>query len=144
MDLFLTMVNVGGIEDGFCAGTANIWQLIGLVLLIFKIVIPIILIILGMIDLGKAVVASKSDEVSKSVKSLAMRAVAAVIIFLIPTLIGFVMGFVSDFRASGAEDDFNVCKSCITRPNGDDCKGYAEAVWGNESPASGDSEEEEE
>lgn len=122
MDLFL----IAAID--FCKNTANIWQLIGYVLLIFKIVIPILLIIFGMVDLGKAVVASKSDEVTKSVKSLAMRAAAAVIIFLIPTVIGLVMGFVVDFKDSGAQEDFNVCRSCITRPNGD-CASYAADAW---------------
>ena len=52
----------------FCASTANIWQLIGYVLLVFKIVIPILLIVFGMLDLGKAVVASKDDEIKKSIK----------------------------------------------------------------------------
>lgn len=122
MDLFL----IGAID--FCKNTANIWQIIGWVLLIFKIVIPVLLIIFGMVDLGKAVVASKSDEVTKSVKSLAMRAAAAVIIFLIPTVIGIIMGFVADFKDSGAADDFNVCRSCITRPNGE-CASYANDAW---------------
>ena len=122
MDLFLTAA------VNFCKGTANIWQIVGWVLLIFKIVIPVLLIIFGMIDLGKAVIASKSDEVKKATSSLAMRAVAAVAIFLIPTIIGFVMGFVSDFKDSGAKEDFNVCKSCITRPNGD-CANWAKEAW---------------
>lgn len=123
MDLFLT----GAVD--FCKGTANIWQIIGWVLLVFKIVIPVLLIIFGMIDLGKAVIASKSDEVKKATSSLAMRAVAAVAIFLIPTIIGFVMSFVSDFKDSGAQADFNVCKNCITRPNGTDCANLAKEAW---------------
>lgn len=121
MNLFLT----GAVD--FCKNTANIWQIVGYILLIVKIVIPILLIIFGIIDLGKAVVASKSDEVKKSVTSLAYRAVAAVAIFLIPTIIGLIMGFVSDFNNSGAEQDFNICKSCITRPN-TDCQ-YAADAW---------------
>lgn len=122
MDLFLTA------DVNFCASTANIWQIVGYVLLVFKIAIPLLLIILGMMDLGKAVVASKSDEVSKSVKSLAFRAVAAVIIFLIPTLIGFVMGLVSDFQESGAKADFDICRQCLTRPNGS-CADEAKKAW---------------
>lgn len=122
MDLFLTAA------IDFCKSTANIWQIVGYVLLIFKIIIPVLLILFGMIDLGKAVIASKSDEVKKATSSLAMRAVAAVAIFLIPTIIGIVMGFVSDFKDSGAKDDFEICKSCITRPNGD-CAAYASDAW---------------
>ncbi len=127
MDIFLTLVNIGSENNGFCANTANIWQLVGYVLLAFKIVIPVILIVMGILDLGKAVVASKSDEVKKATTSLAMRAVAAIAIFLIPTIIGLVMGFVSDF--SKVEKDYSICKSCITSPRGTECKGKADNAW---------------
>ena len=33
--------NVGNATNGFCAQTADVWQLVGVALLIFKIVIPI-------------------------------------------------------------------------------------------------------
>jgi len=120
MDLFLTA------DVNFCASTANIWQIVGYVLLVFKIAIPILLIIFGMVDLGGAVVAGKSDEVSKKIKSLAFRAVAGVLIFLIPTIISFVMGLVTDFADSGAEKDFNTCRTCLTRPNNCD---EAKKAW---------------
>ena len=133
MNLFLT----GAVN--FCANTANAWQIVGWALLIFKIVIPILLIIFGILDLGKAVIASKDDEIKKSVKSLAFRAVAGIVIFLIPTLVGLVMTFVSDFKESGASSDYEVCKQCITRPNGEDCKTNANKAWGIDKPA-GDEE----
>lgn len=122
MNLFLT----GAID--FCRGTANIWQIVGYVLLIVKIVIPILLIVFGIIDLGKAVIASKPEEVKKSVVGLAYRAIAGVVIFLIPTIVGLIMGFVSDFSASGAKEDFEICRSCITRPNGD-CSALSSEAW---------------
>ncbi len=126
--LLMLAVEVGGKENGFCATSANIWQVVGYVLLVFKIVIPIILIVLGMIDLGKAVVASKDDEIKKSVKSLGMRAVSAVIIFFVPTLVGLVMGLVSNFGASGAQNDFNICRSCLVNPNKGACQTYADSA----------------
>ena len=116
MDLFLTMVNMATPTDGFCANTANIWQLVGYALLVFKIVIPIILIVMGMLDLGKAVVASKADEVKKATTSLALRAVAVVVIFLIPTIISFLIGIIGGFTQE-AKDDYKICSSCITNPN---------------------------
>ena len=39
-----------GTANGFCAGTASIWQLVGNILTIFKIVIQILILIFGMID----------------------------------------------------------------------------------------------
>lgn len=127
MDLFLTM-DIGEAGGGFCAQTANIWQIVGYVLLVFKIAIPILLIIFGIIDLGKAVIASKEDEIKKATGSLVRRAIAAVVIFLLPTIVTFVMGIVSDFKTS-AEEDFKICRQCISSPNGGNCKSRATSAW---------------
>ena len=105
-----------------CSDLWEIWQIIGWVLWIFKIVIPVIIIVFGMIDLGKAVVASKDDEIKKSVKSLIMRSIAGIIIFFVPTIIGLIFGIVNDF--SEVEGEYNVCRSCITSPGG--CEDAAE------------------
>lgn len=119
MDLFLT----AAVE--FCANTANIWQLVGYVLLVFKIVIPILLIIFGIIDLGKAVIASKEDEIKKATGSLVRRAIAAVIIFLIPTIVSFIISMVGGFSAE-ANQDYEVCRTCIVNPS--ECSG-ADDLW---------------
>ena len=101
-------------SKAFCAGTAKIWQLVGRILTIFKIVIPLLVIIFGMIDLGKAVVASKDDEIKKAAKSLGMRALAGILIFFIPTLVAFVFNIVDGFSDDG---DYKICADCITKPN---------------------------
>lgn len=131
MDLFLTLLgepNIGNDINGFCYSTANVWQIVGYVLLVFKIAIPVLLIVFGMIDLGKAVIASKDDEIKKATGTLVKRAVAAVVIFLLPTIIGFLMGLVTDFT-NNAKKDFDVCKNCIVSPNGEVCKIRASAAW---------------
>lgn len=124
-NLFLIMdalIEVGKSAEGFCANSADIWQVVGIVLLVFKIVIPILLIVFGIMDLGKAVVGSKDDEVKKSIRSLAMRAIAAVVIFFIPTLVTIILGLISGF--GDLNQDFEICKVCLTRPNGDECSRY--------------------
>lgn len=105
--------------DVFCAETANIWRLVGYFLMVFKIAIPIILIVLGMIDLGKAVISSDDKAISKSVKSLAMRVVAAVCIFFVPTVVTFVIGVVD----TSVNDNSAICRACISSPGGDTCSG---------------------
>lgn len=130
-DLILLAVKIGDANEGFCASTANIWQIIGYVMLIFRIAIPILLIIYGALDLGKAVIASKDDEIKKATKGLTMRAIAAIAIFLIPTIISFIFGMVTGFTE--AKDDFDICKACITSPNGTTCDGPASTVWGAET-----------
>ena len=69
---------------GFCENAKDIMQIVGWALLIFKLIIPIIIILLGALDLGKAVTADKDDEIKKSTKSLGMRIIAGLIIYLIP------------------------------------------------------------
>ena len=47
----------------FCKDTQEIWQLIGTIIQIIRIAIPILIVLLGTIDLGKAVIAGKEDAV---------------------------------------------------------------------------------
>ena len=57
--------------------------------------IPIILIILGMLDLGKAVVASNEDEIKKAQKMLIKRAIYAIAIFFVVLIVQVVFGLLS-------------------------------------------------
>lgn len=100
----------------FCAKTSIIWQIVGYIFLILKIVIPLLLIIFGVIDFSKAVMAGKDDSVKGALQSLMWRAIAAVVIFFIPTIVNVVMGFISNFAESGAKSDFKVCQTCIVDP----------------------------
>ncbi len=108
------------LETTFCQGTAKVWKLVGKILLVFKIVIPLLVVIFGMIDLGKAVVASKDDEIKKAAKSLGMRALAGVLIFFIPTIVAFVFNMVDSFSE---DTDYQTCADCITKPNSCDVNG---------------------
>ena len=130
-NLFLIAAKSGveiGTKSGFCSQTANIWQIAGYVLLVFKIVIPLLLIIFGMIDLGKAVIASKEDEIKKATSSLVRRAIAAVIIFLLPTIVSFLVGIIGGFNEL-AQADYELCRTCIVNPRDSGCRGRADALW---------------
>ena len=65
----------------FCQDSAEIWKLIGQVINIFKIVIPIIIVLLAMVDLGKAVMAGEEKEIKTAQKMLIKRLVYGVVIF---------------------------------------------------------------
>lgn len=111
----LTMAAV----DMFCAKTSDVWQFIGYIFLVFKIVIPLLLLILGMVDLGKAVVASDDKAIKGATKTLMNRAIAAVIIFFVPTLVGFIFSIVAGFNDVAAQ--YEVCKACIVSPTKAPC-----------------------
>lgn len=110
---------LGAIET-FCKDTLLIWQFIGYIMMVFKIVIPLLLLILGMVDLGKAVVASDDKAIKGATKQLAMRAIAAIIIFFIPTLISFVFSIVSGFNGV-IKENYEVCTECVVSPTGKKC-----------------------
>ena len=59
---------------------------------IIQIGIPIILIIMGSIDLGKAVMSSGDKEIKGATSKLIKRAIAAVAVFFVTTIVSLLMG----------------------------------------------------
>ncbi len=90
------------------------FRFIGRLFAIIKIIIPIIIIVFGVIDLFKAVVGSKDDEIKKSLRSLVFRALAGVIIFFIPTFINLIFTLVDDWNKYST--DYSKCSKCISDP----------------------------
>lgn len=58
--------------------------------------IPILLIIFGSIDLGKAVMSSDDKEIKGATSKFIKRVIYAVVIFFIPFIVNLVMGIVAD------------------------------------------------
>ena len=69
--------------------------LVSTAITIIKIAVPILLILFGMLDLGKAVMASKEDEIKKGQQTFIKRLVAAVLVFFIISVVQIVIRFVS-------------------------------------------------
>ena len=64
------------------------------VLRVLQIGIPIILLIFGTIDMGKAVMAGEEKEIKAATNILIKRAVAAVIVFLLFMVVSVITGWV--------------------------------------------------
>lgn len=58
-----------------------------------RIIVPILVILLGMLDFGKAVIASKEDEMRKAQSTFIKRVIIGVIIFFVPTIVEILMEF---------------------------------------------------
>lgn len=71
-----------------------IWVIVGTIVKGIWIGVPILLIIFGMIDLGKAVIASKEDEVKKATKAFGKRFLYAVGVFLVVWAVTLVLSLV--------------------------------------------------
>lgn len=62
---------------------------------ILQIGIPILLIVMGSIDLGKAVLSSDDKEIKGATGKLIKRCIAAVAIFFVTTIVSLLMGLLS-------------------------------------------------
>lgn len=65
------------------------------VIVLIKIAVPVILVILGMLDFAKGVIASKEDEIKKGQQTFIKRLIAAAFVFFIITIVQLVMGLIS-------------------------------------------------
>lgn len=100
-DLFLIGVEV-------CGGLLPLVKVIYNVIWIAMIVIPIVLIVYGTIDLGKAVIASDEKEIKAAQNRLIKRFIYAALVFFVPMLVGVVMNVIS----SGAEEGTGGWSDC--------------------------------
>ncbi|MDD3896200.1 MAG: hypothetical protein PHP49_04160 [Bacilli bacterium] len=102
--------------SGFCSQASSILQFVGWVLTFFKIGIPLVIIAYGMIDFGKAVVASEDKEIKDQTRRLLYRALAGVIIFFIPTLVMWVFSAITEYGTASSKANFEQCKTCVLSP----------------------------
>ena len=73
-------------------------QLAHIVAMIVKFIyigVPILLIIWGMLDLGKAVISQKEDDIKKGQQTFLKRLIAALIVFFVVVIVKFVIGLVA-------------------------------------------------
>ena len=75
-----------------------------MVVLAFQIVVPILLIIWGMLDFAKSVVAKKEEDIKKYQKAFVSRLISALIVFLIVVIVQFAVNLVSSVEEQSNED----------------------------------------
>ncbi len=107
-----TTGNIGDVKS-LCTSLNPILRLVGFVMLCIKIVVPIILIVIGMIELAKSV--GDADEVSKATKKLVQKLIMAVLVFLVTTIVTLVMTLIGGTQ-------YTDCLTCIKDPFGPTCK----------------------
>ncbi|MCH5167343.1 MAG: hypothetical protein J1F35_05560 [Erysipelotrichales bacterium] len=102
----------------FCSSTKEILTFIGWALTIVKVAIPFIIIAYGILDLGKAVTASKDEEIKTAAKRLLFRAIAGICIFFVPAIVLWLFRTVSEFNQATAGGGFTTCENALLRPWG--------------------------
>ena len=100
-----------------------VMRLVGYIVHAIWIGIPILLIVFGMIDLGKAVIASKEDEVKKATKAFGKRFLYAVGVFAVVWIVTTVFSLVADLGIKDVDDaatsSWQGCWACI-KSNGNE------------------------
>ena len=71
-------------------------KIVNIIVRIIQIGIPILLIILGMIDFAKSLVAQKEDEMKKSQRTFVSRLITAIMVFLVIFVAKVAIRFVAD------------------------------------------------
>lgn len=99
LDLFNIMA------DG-CEGLKPIIAILKIVLNIVQIAIPILLILFGTLDLGKAVISNDEKEIKGAISKLIKRALMALAVFFVVFFVKLVFSWIG--RASTAGDNDNI------------------------------------
>ena len=90
------------------------------IILVIQIVVPVVLVIFGMLDLFKAVIASKEDEIKKGLQIFIKRLIAAAVVFSIIAIVKLLVSFVAD------DPNIMTCANCFLNgadPKTGSCKG---------------------
>ena len=101
-------------SDRLCDTLEPIMTLVGYVIYGIKVVVPVILIVIGMIDLTKAIMSKDDSEIKKAQVSLVKKLVIGVCVYLVITIVGLIMQLIN---AEGYQN----CVKCAFDPFGGDC-----------------------
>ena len=102
MDLFYVL---DAADSTLCEGilVPNVlFNVVSTIITGIKIVVPILLIIWGMLDFAKSVVAKKEEDIKKYQKAFVSRLISALVVFLIIFIVQLAVNLIS-----GVEDSTN-------------------------------------
>lgn len=80
----------------------TVFNLVATIIKGIKIVVPILLIIWGMIDFAKSVVAKKEEDIKKYQKAFISRLISAVLVFLVIIIVQLVVGILASVQKDSA------------------------------------------
>ena len=91
-----------------CGGIAvpdSLFNLVATIIRIIKIVVPILLIIWGMLDFAKSVVAKKEEDIKKYQKAFISRLISAVLVFLVITIVQLLVNLLAGVEQESGEGE---------------------------------------
>lgn len=125
----------------FCNDQAvlKIFRIAGTVFDIIKIIVPVLLIIMATISVGKAVLSGDEKDIKSAGTSSAKKAVAAIIIFFLPLIIEVVLNLIPSYNAMKYYDRdageysayFGKCTYCFFNPSEENCDNRGTVYYGS-------------
>ncbi len=88
---------------------------------VIQFVIPLIIIILGAVDLGKAVAGGDEKKTKEAQSTFVKRIIYGVAIFFVPLIVGLIFSMLKD-QSKGTADNFVSCWDCYPDYSGAGCK----------------------
>jgi len=95
LDLVNVLANASDVACGSITIPGQIADILSTVVTLIQIGVPIILVILGMLDMGKAVMSQKEDEIKKNQSLLIKRVIYAIVVFLVIAIVRFAIGLIT-------------------------------------------------
>lgn len=93
----------------------KVFQVVGYLILIAKIIAPVILIILGSITFAKAALSNDDRATMEAAVTFGKKVLIGLIIFFVPTILDFGLSLISG--VSDTKQKFEPCTACILSPN---------------------------
>ena len=94
-------------------------HVVGYILFAAKLLVPLLLIIFGSIDFGKALMDSDDKAIKDASGKLIKRIIAGVVIFFLPTIFNFTFSLIDD--AVNNQNSFDQCSKCLFTPFSGEC-----------------------
>lgn len=102
--------------DGLLTSIPNaIPKVVSIAYTIIQIAIPVILVVMGTLDLFKGITAQKEDEMKKGQQMFVKRLIAAALIFFVFVIVKVIISFVAD----GSSVAIMECAECFINNNCD-------------------------
>ncbi len=99
------------------------FRLFGYLIVVAKVAVPFIIIAFGMVDISKAVTVGDHGTLMKQLKTMGMRILIGLLIFVLPTI---VYAVIENFVSSDVSSNLK-CTKCLLKPMGGEgdsnCKG---------------------
>lgn len=95
-------------------GVIDVFKIGGYALFIIKILVPILLMIFACLDMFKAVIGNDQDLVKKQTQIIIKRAIASLVIFLLPSIIYFAFTVLVNFDSD--LDKYDNLGMCLKEP----------------------------